>query len=316
MKTNAHPGVLALVGGRILTASLVPSPQAALAELAESVPPLSYDGESEADPRLYFASVLERDWAPRVVAVQENGQVLGLVYIKERKLARLNTGLLLADGSLTTPVLSDKVNREDVLCAAILYLFSRPGVRGLRMLIPPEGPEMAAVEQAQKALLSLDVEVFSSPKARHSHLALPPTYEEFLAALGKNGRRNFRRYRLRSEHGRNQYVEHVAYDEFAKAAAYLAGKCKASGRSSTLLSTQQCVLHMLAVVRRPLLAGLRDSDGRWLAILGGWYDSQNTTVVLLHRLEILCHRDANRQGYAPVDFQGRLIRAVGFALQL
>jgi hypothetical protein len=39
-------------------------------------------------------------------------------------------------------------------------------------------------------------------------------------------------------------------------------------------------LKILATVDQPVLAGLRDSDGRWVGILGGWQEADNATVFL------------------------------------
>jgi hypothetical protein len=282
MGTSKHPELTVRVGSRMLTAELVSS-EAAIFELAESMRIHARGREYGPDPHFYLASVLPQKWTPRVVAVRENDQILGLLFTKERKIARLNTGLLLADSSLGTAVLSDDVNREDVLCAAIHYLFSALHVRGLRMLIPPEGTEMAAIQKTHHELSFVDVDVFHNSKARHGRLPLPVSYEEFLNMLGKSTRRNFRRYRRRFEDGHNQYVEQIPYLDFAEAVVYLIGKCRAGGGLPSFHmnpDNMERFLRMLAVAQEPLLAGLRRSDGQWMAIIGGWRESQTATVVL------------------------------------
>ena len=279
---SVHPEMALQLGNRLLTAQLVSSTPDAIAELAESIRELAWGEEFGSDPSLYIASVWQRNWVPRLVAVRENGKLVGLVYSTERKIGAFNSGLLLADGSLIPTIFSDPGNRDIVLCAAFQYLFSYLGIRGIRMLISSEAAEMSAVHDACKTLSCLDSDIFHSSNASISHLPLPASYEAFLAALGLNSRRNFRRYRHRFEARNNRYVEQIPYEEFVQAVACLAQKCKAGGTPSVLLNpeTLHCGLRVLAVAPRTLLAGLRSPDGQWLAVLGAWYGGQSATMVL------------------------------------
>jgi hypothetical protein len=56
----------------------------------------------------FFLASLGSSWAPRIVAIRENGNVVGLVYFKERKVLSCATGILYADCSLGTMYLGDR----------------------------------------------------------------------------------------------------------------------------------------------------------------------------------------------------------------
>jgi hypothetical protein len=258
----------------MINAEFLPLSDDGIPRLAESVPPLSSGEEFAFDPRFFLASISKRQWTPRVVVVRENRRVLGYLYAKERRVANFNTGILYADGSLISSVLANPGDRARVLHTALRFLFSRPGVRALRMLVPPGDPDLPAV---QEALSCRDVDVYRSDmNTYHSRLALASDYDEFLARLGKKTRRNFRYYRRHFEAAGGRYLEHVTLDEFTSAAHQLDKKSCIPVNPDSL----QRFLRMMAVVQRPFMPALRGPDGQWLAILGGWHSPHSTMVFL------------------------------------
>ena len=269
MNAFIRPGSLR-AAARTLDAALLA--QCSTLELAEHVPPFRSGEEFAFAPQFFLASVSPHQWVPRVVVVREHGRTLGFLYSKERKLANVPTGVIYVDGTIVSPVYSDAADRADVLRTAVRFLFSSTGVRALRLLIAPRESDIAAVLQA---VSSLHMDVASKHMVScHSRLSLPSRYEQFLARMGNSTRRNFRRYRFRFEVAGGRYAEQLTLDEFTSAASVLATK---SHIAVTAESIQRC-LRMLAVAPRPLMAGLRGSNGQWVAILGGWKGTQSTML--------------------------------------
>jgi hypothetical protein len=222
-------------------------------------------------PAFFLASLATGQWAPCVVVVRRGSVVVGIVYAKQRRIAGLSAGLVFADGSLGQMVVADPIEQEDILLVALQKLFASSGVRGVRLVIPPNGPEQRAVTTAQAAM-ALDVSY--TRVDNHSRLLLPPSYQEFLQGLGSQTRRNFRRYRCHFEAAGHRYIEQLSADDFRHAAWYLQTK-------SRIPSSRRAIersVNMMAAVDRPLAIGLRHRCGEWLSVAGGWYDSSRVTL--------------------------------------
>src|SRR6266566_3172281 len=48
-------------------------------------------------PRFFLASILQRDWKPRVVVVSQGRRIAGLLYCKERVVAGIGTRIAFGD---------------------------------------------------------------------------------------------------------------------------------------------------------------------------------------------------------------------------
>jgi hypothetical protein len=97
------------------------------------------------------------------------------------------------------------------------------------------------------------------------YLPLAATYESTLATLGDDTRRNFRRYRRRLE---NDFGA-----EFVPNVQMTREQFFAMNRASTNPLSEEVAVwryETMAKNTRPVLCGLRDEDGRWLSLLGGF----------------------------------------------
>jgi hypothetical protein len=199
--------------------------------------------------------------------------MVGIVYAKQRRLAGLSTGIVYADGSLGHMVVADPLDHEDVLAVALQQLFASAGVRGVRLVIPPNGPEQRAVTRAHAAM---GLDVAYTRVANHARLLLPHSYQEFLHGLGAQTRRNFRRYRCHFETAGHRYIEHLSADEFRQAAWALQTKSRIPSARRAIERS----VNMMAAVDRPMAVGLRHRSGEWLSVAGGWYDASRVTLFL------------------------------------
>jgi hypothetical protein len=67
----------------------------------------------------------------------------------------------------------------------------------------------------------------------------------------------------------------MALEDF-RAAALLLRRKNVVGATTEVLGR---VMRMLAVVDRPLLAGLHDGNGKWMVIIGGWYEADRAVIL-------------------------------------
>jgi hypothetical protein len=161
--------------------------------------------------------------------------------------------------------------QQDVLTVALQTLFASAGVRGVRLVIPPNGPEQRAVTTAAAAL-GLDVAYTSG--ATHVRLLLPDSYQQFLHDLGASTRRNFRRYRGRFEAAGHRYLAHLSPDEFRQAMWELHTKSRIPSSRRTI----ERGVNLIAAVEQPIAVALRHHSGAWLSVAGGWYEASRATL--------------------------------------
>lgn len=132
--------------------------------------------ESTLRPQFFLASASNNHWLPRVAVVTHGDRLHGILYAKEKRLGIIPTGLLYVDTTLCNMPIVDESEREAVFQTALEALLKRRGVRGLRLLIPPAGSEMAAVQNIPSAI---PVDFCYAPAQNHSQLVLPTHYETF-----------------------------------------------------------------------------------------------------------------------------------------
>jgi hypothetical protein len=229
-----------------------------------------YQG-SMLDPRFFLATIDANVWIPRVVVVSTPERVTGVAYFKERRIFGLRTGIVYGDSTLSGLVLADPQNRKRVLKVALEVLLKRHLVWGLRILVPPDSYELEALRET-----SISVAADLNHRFAENHCALPlaEEYRCFLDGLGPKTRRNFRYYRRRFDESGHRFVPQLSHQEFAAAATEFAQKSVVGSDTDGI----RRALQILAVVRHPLLAGLRHRDGQWLSILGGWRESRDAIV--------------------------------------
>ena len=252
---------------------VVLSSSAEIRRLGEVARPLIQKDEAMLDPQFFLAS-MTKGWGPRVVAVYNAGDLVGIMYTKERVISGIPTGIVYGDGSLGGILLSNPVHQQSAFRVATEMLLASPGIRGLRLLVLRSSGEYDAVRQLI-ASRSVDggcssVENNYAPLWKiHDHLPLTATYEQFLEGLGSTTRHNFRYYRRRFEASGNTFMEILSMDEFRAVARELRPKSKFTAQSA-LADFENC-LDMVTATRRPLAVGLKHRDGKWLSVLGGWY---------------------------------------------
>ena len=222
-----------------------------------------------ADPRFFLASVLERKWRPCVVVVSREGRTVGLLYCKERLVAGIGTRIAFGDDALGTMLVTDRQERETIFQYAVTTLLKH--MFGVRFLISPDRLSLLKGVQENES-------VNLSPAKRHSHLGLPRTYDEFLAKIGPQLRRNLRRYRRRSETAGNEFSPDQPFPEFCAAARCLLanGAFTKSGSGRALERS----LAMIEAMPSRLLIGLRRRNGEWLSLAGGWYVGDRAIINL------------------------------------
>jgi hypothetical protein len=229
--------------------------------------------EAMIDPE-FFLPTMSKGWRPRVVAVYRGGDLVGLLYTKERVIAGIPTGIVYGDGSLGGMVVSNPAHQQRAFRVAMDVLLASPGIRGARLRVLRYGGEIDPVRQLI-ASRSVDGQYSSmehngSPLWKdHAHLQLADTYEHFLKGLGSTTRHNFRYYRKRFEAAGNKFVEHLSMEELRSVALGLRPKSKFTAESK--LGGFERTLNSVAATHQPLAIGLRHRDGQWLSVIGGWY---------------------------------------------
>jgi hypothetical protein len=209
-------------------------------------------------PRFFLASVSERKWKPCVVVVSREDRTVGLLYCKERLVAGIGTRIAFGDDALGTMVVADPEETESIIHCAVKALLKH--MVGVRFLV--SSGRLSFVEGLREnADLSL------CPARRHAHLRLPRTYDEFLVRMGPQLRRNFRRYRRRSEMTGNEFSPDHAFPDFCTAARRLFPN---SAFATSERDLERC-LAMIESMPSRLLIGLRGRNGESISLAGGWY---------------------------------------------
>jgi hypothetical protein len=252
---------------------VVLSSSAEIRRLGEVAKPLIQEDEAMLDPEFFLAS-MTKGWGPRVVAVYSAGDVVGIMYTKERVISGIPTGIVYGDGSLGGILLSNPVHQQEAFRVATELLLASPGIRGARLRIRRFGGELDAVQQL---IASRFVDGECSPLEHngsplwkyHAHLQLTDTYAQFLDGLGSTTRHNFRYYRKRFEASGHKFIERLSMDELRTVALDLRPKSRFTAQSR--LADFERFLDMVAATHRPLAVGLKHHDGKWLSIIGGWY---------------------------------------------
>lgn len=227
------------------------------------------DRSDIATPTFFLASIDPEDWLPRVVLIGTENIASGIVYAKERRVAGWSTGLTYIDATVDCAVVSSSVSSWEILQIAISHLLSDSKTRGLRLMVPTRhGLDFTSLAASHK------VEVYQTEVLNHCVLPLSDDYGAFLQSLGSNTRRNFRYYRRRCEEAGIRFVADMSISEFAGAMSSLQDRCTVGTKTKGM----KRAIRMLGAREQPMLAGLRDARGSWLAVVGGWYESDQAVL--------------------------------------
>jgi hypothetical protein len=231
-------------------------------------------------PRFFLASLLRRSFRPCVVVVSQGHRITGILYARERLVAGIPTGVVLADDTLGAMVVARQDDAESVLhCALETLLKHKPALR-IRV-----GSDRLALLQAEAATANAEIQFHRED--HHAHLELPRTYKQFLAKVGSNTRHNLCRYRRRSEAAGNEFCSELSFTDFYAAAKCLFPRETCARHESNF---RQCLGMMEAMPSR-LLIGLRRSSGEWISLAGGWY-AGDRAVLNMQLNDRACLRDS------------------------
>jgi hypothetical protein len=250
------------------------------AEIRDSAGPLILP-DTRFNPGFFLAKA-SKGWRPRVVAVYRAGVVVGVMYANERVISGVPTGVVYADGSLDDILLGGPEHREQAFRAGVETLLASSGIRGVRLRLLRGSSELTAIRRLV-ASRQLDSRYFrikhqgSELWKFHAHVALPGSYEKFLAQLGGTTRHNFRYYRRRFEKSGHALVQNLSVEELRSAAHYLGDKSKFA--EGTRPNEMEGKLRTVEASGRPLAIGLRHRDGKWLSVIGGWYRSERAVLL-------------------------------------
>src|SRR6267142_2293282 len=184
-KRSTNPGANEYAG-------VVLSSNAEIRQLRDAARRLMQNHDTILDPEFFLAS-LSKGWAPRVVAVYSSGEVVGIMYMKERIISGIPTGIVYADGSLGGVLLVSPVHQQNAFRVAVETLFKSSGIRGMWLRVLQHSGEFGAIRQlitsrSLDAQYSLVERGKSSLWKCHARLPLAQTYDQFLASLGSTTR--------------------------------------------------------------------------------------------------------------------------------
>ena len=222
-------------------------------------------------PAFFLASIESTSWIPRVIVVGHGSAIRGILYAKERKVGFWPTGLIYVDATLDSMMVSSAADATEVFKIAITRLLRDPRIQGLRLLIPNDRRFDVPLQEVQ---YRNSMDEHHSEIQHHCVLDLTESYDTFLERLGTKTRRNFRSYRRRFEAAGGEYVSEMSLEDFRNASFRLLKKGVVGAEGKGL----NRALRMFEAVDRRMLAGLRDANGDWLAIVGGWYEADRAII--------------------------------------
>lgn len=244
------------------TVTSVPGSIIKLATFVRSVAP----DQAMLAPAFFLASILP-EWRPCVVVVSQGQRIAGLLYCRERLVAGIGTRVIVGDDSLGIMVVASSEDAESVIDCAVKTLIKR--MTTLRLMVDPgKLPLLRGLEAMAY--------VRFSRAERHAHLALPSSYDTFLSTVGPHTRRNLRYYRRKSELAGNEFSPLVTYPDFCAAARRLFPKSEFAGRRTNF---ERC-LAMIEAMPSRIMVGLRDRNGDFISVAGGWHDGHRAVVIM------------------------------------
>ncbi len=189
-----------------------------------------------------------------MVAIRKDGALLGIVYLKERTITGIGTGLVYGDATLNPIIVGEQSLRQDLFEAALWEVLQLPHVVRVRIIAAPQGFEASAV---RTLAASAAVAVSSVAVEYHTRLSLPQRYDLFLKSMGRRTRRNFRYYRRGCEALGLRYVPKMTCSEFKQAAFRLLDEGVIGAESKGI----KRALKMFSTVDQPLFVGIKTPQG-------------------------------------------------------
>jgi hypothetical protein len=196
--------------------------------------------------------------------------LLGAVLFFEYQACGMRTGVVAtADAVGFNSVIAPAACRAEIAAAATQALLQEGATTVLATFAGNADLDVRTVS------LQADASWATRQRVVPRMLRLRPTLDQTLAQMGKATRANMRRYRRRLE-------VQVGCEFIPDAAPLLQGADLAAinARSLNPVADQEFARRVACAsnLRGSFLSGLRDSNGNWLSLMGGW--RQGTTTVL------------------------------------
>jgi hypothetical protein len=237
------------------------SSESLTSELKEAVRQLMPEYDPMLDPEVFLASV-SKNWKPRVIAVKNGDEIVGIAYAKERVLFGMPTGIISIDESLDSAIVVQGAAKEEILSLAIRTLANLRRALKIHAKIP-SGLSRSECFLNRRSIGAMDIVYI--PVKDHAHLPLPSTYDGFLNSLGTTSRHNFRYYRRRFEVEGHRYVPQIPSDALRSIVRDLETKCAFPSETGNI----ERFLKMVSAAATPLAAGLQHASGEWLSVAAG-----------------------------------------------
>ena len=226
-------------------------------------------------PTYFLSTIRKYKEKPFVVAVYCDSKLAGIAYCLKRCLFGIPLGIVeCGDWDGHRSMLSSEHCFNEVLDTVVGTIF-RDRFNWLAQVgwlsATPSVVERALAQERSGKMITraLSFDVWND-------LALGTNYEEFLASLGSQTRRNMRYYRRRAESAGWLYVTDIDLEE-AKAAVDLLFPRQEIGKP---LAELKVYLQHLAEVPGAFFSGLRNQNGEWISIIGGWVKGANVFIRL------------------------------------
>lgn len=255
-----------------------------IANLAVNARDLLAQHPNNLQPSSFLATIAPKIWAALALVIRDRKKIIGIVYLRERLLMGMRTGILVADASLGQFLVAETEHRESVFLHAIHAITKLSGVLSLRLRMSEVCMERSALSRCFFGSHLLD---FAELKGSHQILRLPRTYQEFLGNLRPKTRATFRRYRRLGLEERT-FIEELNPSEFEQAVAELLKK-KVTG---TKWGYANINMRRIAAAEKPFRAGLKNRSGEWMSVIGGWYESSRQIVFLQFNDDKKYHRSS------------------------
>lgn len=209
------------------------------------------------DP-LHFLAGTDDTRRSCTVASWADDELVGVLYATEHWVFGVRSGYAIGGDYAGRGVLLCRPEFEtSVLTASITHLFSA-GVHSLHLRLVPQ-------DLAEPEIKGIDVKCLDATIPGDT-MKLPPTFDEFLASLGKHTRRNVRYYTRRA------CQEGIEFAPSVEAAEYYAAidELRSSGIFQAKSASVARYERMLAYHSTTRRYGLRASDGRLVSVLCGF----------------------------------------------
>jgi len=140
---------------------------ASTAEIRSVAKQLIQPDDARCNPEIFLASIY-KGWKPRVVAVYNASELVGVMYAKERVIAGVSTGVVYADGSVIDIMFGDPNHRERAFGAAVETLLASSRIRGVRFRLQ----RRTCRDQKPGRFQAIGCSIFAHQTSKFSHLEI------------------------------------------------------------------------------------------------------------------------------------------------